>query len=385
MIGKNIKLKAPDGTQKDLKEVRFIHFIFEKPNDKIIKYSEGQIRGNYHQIQFKFADDENSFRVSEKPPGQQNTAFVGTQAAYKGKSLFFSVDQSDKGAKITIASTTTDDGSKWDTVYEGVGANACEINIQSDGVQPRQYKLPASVVIKEEWGGNDDRNTWSPTLMTDANKQGLWKVVDSQTKNIAAEFKSQQEAQQFIDYLKKHPGLKPMGLLSEGSLVITSGPLPFPADPIAIGFNKKIAKYQDKEDHGKKHGRQELDIVGGMEGDGAHVSGAYVFYVRHNDKIGKDQYSLKCGWRKDDGVYEHINQLGGQGGGEYGTGWRWEANHNNYTESGKHKPDKINEQLLDRIDKRGLVADCVGQEQGFMLVKMRSPSSDATIYDVYTN
>ena len=329
MIGKNIKLKLPDGTPKDLKSVRFIHFIFEKPDDKIIKYSEGQIRGKYLQVQFKFADDENSFRVSEKPPGQPNTALVGIPASYKGKSLFFSVDQSDKGAKITIASTTTDDGSKWDTAYEGVGSNTSEINILNGVVQPEEYKLPAGVVIKEDWGGNDDRNTWLPAPMTDPDKQGLWEVVDSQTKNIAAEFKSQLEAQQFIDYLKKHPELKPKDLLPKGPPVMTSGTLPFPADPKAIRFNNEIATYTSRDNKD----RQELDIRSGNKGDLPHQEGACVFYVKHK-KIGKDQYSLKWGFGQEGrgGEYEHINQLGGKRVSDRErAGWRWEHKHNTYS------------------------------------------------------
>jgi len=265
MIGKNIKLKVPDGTEKDLKEIRFIHFVFEKPDNKIIRYSEGQISGNYLQMQFKFAEDQNSVFVSEKPPSQPNTALVGSQASYQGKSLSFSVDQSDKGARMKIASTSTEDGSKWDTVYEGIASSASTINIL-DGVKPDEYKLPEGVVIKEEWGGNDERNSWTTAAMQDPDKQGKWKVVDSQNKNIAAEFKSQQEAQQFIDYLKKHPELKPVNLKSGGSVIIP-GEVEVAGGLDQKGFLKII------KDGGQKRVYTEIKV----SGDQGDIDG-----IRHN-------------------------------------------------------------------------------------------------------
>ena len=197
MIGKSIKVKVPDGTEKDLKEIKFLHFIFEKPDNKIIKYSEGQISGNYLQIQFRFADDQNHIFVSEKPPGQPNTALVGIPASYQGKSSSFSVDQSDKGARMKIASTSTDDGSKWDTVFEGNGSNASEINILNI------VAAPAEGFIKEGgWGANQDPLTWEAIAMTNEDKQGKYKIVDSNKKNVATDFSSQKTAQDYIDYHK---------------------------------------------------------------------------------------------------------------------------------------------------------------------------------------
>ena len=176
MIGKSIKVKVPDGTEKDLKEIKFLHFIFEKPDNKIIKYSEGQISGNYLQIQFRFADDQNHIFVSEKPPGQPNTALVGIPASYQGKSSSFSVDQSDKGARMKIASTSTDDGSKWDTVFEGNGSNASEINILNIVAAPRMggggtTQLPvagSSIALKykKKEGGQEAKQFSGPNYST---------------------------------------------------------------------------------------------------------------------------------------------------------------------------------------------------------------------------
>jgi hypothetical protein len=379
MIGKNIKLKIPDGTEKDLKEIRFIHVVFEKPDNKIIKYSDGQISGNYLQIEFQFGDNQNFVFVTEKAPTPSNTELVGIPAAYQGKSLHFSVDQTDKAARIKIASTSTVDGSKWDTIYEGVGTNASEIKILNGVLKPEEYKLPAGVMIKD-WGGNiDNRDSWTTAAMKE--KQGLWKVVDSQPKNIAAEFKTQQEAQQFIDYLRKHPEKKPSDLQPAGPHVLTAGQFPFPADPAKIRFNQEIVD-QKSSDGGD---RQELDVKSGSFGDGPRAEGAFAFYVKHK-KIGEDQYSIKWGFGGNDGEYEHITQLGGKGGGDYRSGWRWEAKHKDYTPSGD-KPTHISNdpQMRERVENDGLCMHCEDKQQGFMIIKTRSPGDDATVYDVYVD
>jgi hypothetical protein len=282
---------------------------------------------------------------------------------------------------MKIASTLTEDGSKWDTVYEGIGSNASEINILNGTIKPEEYILPAGVVIKD-WGGNiDNRNSWTTAAMDDQNKQGLWKVVDSQPKNIAAEFKSQQDAQQFIDYLRKHTDKKPSDLQPGGPHVVTTGPLPFPPDPAKIRFNKERVE-QKSTDGGD---RQELDVKSGGFGDGTRAEGAFAFYVKHKT-IGKDQYSIKWGFGGGGGEYEHITQLGGKGGGDNRSGWRWEAKHKDYTKSGI-KPTHISNdsQMRKRVEEDGLCVHCENKQQGFMIVKTRSPNNDATVYDVYVD
>ena len=47
-------------------------------------------------------------------------------------------------------------------------------------------------------GAGTDPTAWSSTEMTDADKAGLWKVVDPAGKNVAAEFKSKEEADAYI-------------------------------------------------------------------------------------------------------------------------------------------------------------------------------------------
>ena len=245
-----------------------------------------------------------------------------------------------------------------------------------------EYEIPKGVVIKD-WGGNDDRNSWSPTPMTDPDKQGLWKVVDSQPKNIAAKFKNQDDAQQFIKYLQKHPELKPRDLVAPSDQV-EIGQLPFPPNPKTIGFNRDIAEYSNRGES------QELDISGGQRGDAPHQAGAYVFYVKHAERIGRDQYSLKWGFGGLGGEYEHVTKLGGRRESDRErAGWGWEARHNDYAPEGGRSldPTKISdvEEMRRRVEERGLVVDCAGRQQGFMLVKTRSPNNDATFYDVYVD
>jgi hypothetical protein len=164
----------------------------------------------------------------------------------------------------------------------------------------------------------------------------------------------------------------------------TESNLPFPPDPETIGFNRSIARYTDRGE------RQELDIKSGREGDGPHVAGACVFYVKHNDRIGRDQYSCKWGFGGSDGEYEHITQLGGRRESDREqAGWRWEGEHHNSApESGRGlDPTKISdvEEMRTRVRERGLCVGHEGKEQGFMLIKTRSQNDDATYYDVYVD
>ncbi len=120
------------------------------------------------------------------------------------------------------------------------------------------------------------------------------------------------------------------------------------------------------------------------------MAGACVFYVKHNERIGRDQYSCKWGFGGDDGEYEHINQLGGRRESDREqAGWRWEAKHNDYAPEGGNSldPTKISDvaEMRRRVEERGLAVDRAGQEQGFMLVKTRSQNNDATYYDIYVD
>ena len=189
MNGKTIKIKMPDGVEKDLKDIKFIHFIYEKSDAKIIKSSEGQISGHYLQIQFKFSNEQNYIFVSEKPPGQPNTALVGIPAAYQGKSLSFLIEQTDKETRKKIASSSTDDGSRWDDVYEGNGSNASLITIMNMDVPTEQG------IFK---GGNSNPETWKVIPMKQ--DPSLFKIVDDQGENVRTDFSSQQAAEKYVAY-----------------------------------------------------------------------------------------------------------------------------------------------------------------------------------------
>jgi len=129
MIGKNIKLLDPDSKERNLQGIVAVHFVFEKPDNKIINFGEGQINGNYHQIQIKFENDSNSLYVSDIPPGQSDTAVVGKPPAYKGKALKFTIDQTDKNTMKKISTTSTIDGSKWDVQYQSTGKGISSIQV----------------------------------------------------------------------------------------------------------------------------------------------------------------------------------------------------------------------------------------------------------------
>lgn len=185
---------VPNGSEKDLTDIKFIHFIFEKPDNKIIKFSEGQFSGNHIQIQFRFSDDQSGIFVSEKPPSQPNTALVGSQPLYQGKSTSFTIDRSDKTARIKIASTSTDDGSKWDVIYEGSDTNTTEISIVNT-------TTPTEGFIKDGgWGANKDANLWAVKSME--SKPNLFKIVDDENINVATDLSSEQSARNYIAYYK---------------------------------------------------------------------------------------------------------------------------------------------------------------------------------------
>ncbi len=204
MIGKNIKLLDPDSKERDLQGIVAIHFNFEKADNKIIDFGEGQINGNYHQIQIRFEDDANVVYVSVIPESQSSTALVGISPAYKGRALKFTIDQTDKNTMKKIMTTSTNDGSKWDVQYQSTGKGVSTIQVL--GIDVAGYKIPDGVIIKD-WGAKYDAKPWAAVAMTDPDKQGLWKVVDNQQspKNIAAEFKSQIDAQAFINNFQNDP------------------------------------------------------------------------------------------------------------------------------------------------------------------------------------
>jgi hypothetical protein len=161
--------------------------------------------------------------------------------------------------------------------------------------------------------------------------------------------------------------------------VLTEDKFPFPPDPAKIGFDRDRVEYSDNGE------RQELDIKSGKFGDGPRAEGAIAFYVKHK-KIGEDQYSIKWGYGGHDGEYEHITQLGGKGGGDNRSGWRWEAKHRDATQRGA-KPTNISSdsQMRKRVEEDGLCVHCENKQQGFMIIKTRSPNNDATVYDVYVD
>ena len=191
IIGKNIKLTNPDSKEMDLQGIVAVDFIFEKPDNKIIDFGEGQINGNYHQIQIKFDDNANSIYVSEIPPGQSSTAVVGKPPAYTGKALKFTIDQMDKNTLKKIATTTTTDGSRWDVQYQSMGKGVSSIQVLDTGIPPTE-ELPENGTVKEDWGGSKDRTTWVVVGMEKT--PSLWKVVDNNNKNIAADFTSKLNA-----------------------------------------------------------------------------------------------------------------------------------------------------------------------------------------------
>jgi hypothetical protein len=238
--------------------------------------------------------------------------------------------------------------------------------------QDKMPPKPSDGRPQPEKGANKDPKTWKVVPMRD--DPSKFKVVDSNDVNVADLFDSESTAKQYVTHyvwLIEHPCPEGQirdasGRCVEAKDIITA----FPTDPAAIGFNEDIAEYQDKGE------RQEVDIKAGAP----HEEGVYVIYVKHNDRIGKDQYSLKLGMGGGGGEYEHTNQLGGV---DHRAGWRWEAEHLQYTPSDV-KATKVNPQMEERTE-RGLTTGFASKEQGFLLVKMRSPNNNATIYDVYVD
>jgi hypothetical protein len=71
-----------------------------------------------------------------------------------------------------------------------------------DKSENESYSIPSHVQTSggSKWSKNPgDSTTWSIVPMTDSDHRGRYKVVDLNGKNIAANFVSHEEAQQYID------------------------------------------------------------------------------------------------------------------------------------------------------------------------------------------
>lgn len=156
-----------------------------------------------------------------------------------------------------------------------------------------------------------------------------------------------------------------VGLVTSAGATV---PLAFPSTPGQVGNHATAEIFGDAT-------RQEGEIGAG----GAHVEGVYCAYHTHSG-VGDDEYSWKFGFGGGGGEWEQIIKMGGN----QEAGGRWEQTHNDYSDV--PAPEKVSDLpgMSDRVSS-GLVTGFDNQQQGFQVVKTRSPQNDANVWDVFVD
>lgn len=158
-----------------------------------VKDENKNISGTFKQVQFKFDKDNNyiytKFDVNQK----------GLDKKYSGTALEFSISGLSAGnANTVIRTAKTNSASDLTELYNG---SAERVDVKVEKVTGEaEPTLPTDGTPQPDKGANKDVKTWKTAQMNQ--DASLWKVVDDKNINVADQFHSEANAQQYIDYYK---------------------------------------------------------------------------------------------------------------------------------------------------------------------------------------
>ena len=273
-IQKRVDVSVDNGQSKGDK-VYFLEIwsIGSAPGDKTVEANDGKkFTGTFRQIQFKF-DKDNNYIYTKVDDNQKDF-----DEEYSGTASGFTISGLSAGnAKTVVRTAKTNDESNLSELHNGK-AESVKVKVEEvDG--ETELTLPNDGRPQPEKGANKDVKTWKTAKMSD--DQSLWKVVDDKNINVADQFHSEANAQQYIDFYKSHSITGEVG----GSAVVVAG--------LAVDFNSVIGQGpkppKENEDHEPKGWREEF----GVDQPGPDFQVDYVVEIGANRKHDGEEVSIQ--------------------------------------------------------------------------------------------
>jgi hypothetical protein len=310
-IQKKVEVSIKDGKTFS-EEVFFLHLesVGNVTSEKKIEVKDGgSFSGAFKQIQFRFNNDRNY--IYTKNDNNQKEF----DEKYKGTASEFSISGLSAGNANTVIRTGKTNSANDVSQQHNGPAELVTVKVEkADG--EAELTLPDDGRTQDK-GANKDATTWKPVKMKE--DPNSWKVVDDKNINVADQFHSEANAQQYIDFHKSHPNTGDVDVDADVDVDVDGGA------GLAVDFNSVIGQGpklpKENEHHDPKGWREEfgvdqpgpdfqvdyvVEIGADREADGEEVS---IQYDGLPHSGGNDRTGDKILFKINKGQIEYLHQI----------------------------------------------------------------------------